>query len=173
MRATSSWSLSRNPLRASPGTRVSKADARIDLLFTMSDSGVTEGRCLPATQTDKSRTMAPPGWWSQTGSNRRPPACKAGALPTELWPRRRSRNRPHAVIPDEGRARSCLPRRSQGARASRRPRIAKAPTQGSWRQDHGDTDATHRRPQTASTNWWAWDDSNVRPHPYQGCALTT
>ena len=31
-----------------------------------------------------------PGWWSQTGSNRRPPACKAGALPTELWPRRRA-----------------------------------------------------------------------------------
>ncbi len=28
--------------------------------------------------------------WSQPGSNRRPPACKAGALPTELWPRRRS-----------------------------------------------------------------------------------
>ena len=27
-------------------------------------------------------------WWSQTGSNRRPPACKAGALPTELWPLR-------------------------------------------------------------------------------------
>jgi hypothetical protein len=27
-----------------------------------------------------------PDWWSQTGSNRRPPACKAGALPTELWP---------------------------------------------------------------------------------------
>jgi hypothetical protein len=34
-------------------------------------------------------------WWSQTGSNRRPPACKAGALPTELWPRR-ARN-PRAV----------------------------------------------------------------------------
>ena len=29
-------------------------------------------------------------WWSQTGSNRRPPACKAGALPTELWPRQRT-----------------------------------------------------------------------------------
>ena len=26
-------------------------------------------------------------WWSQTGSNRRHPACKADALPTELWPR--------------------------------------------------------------------------------------
>jgi hypothetical protein len=21
--------------------------------------------------------------------------------------------------------------------------------------------------------WWAWIDSNYRPHPYQGCALTT
>ena len=28
-----------------------------------------------------------PKWWSQAGSNRRPPACKAGALPAELWPR--------------------------------------------------------------------------------------
>ena len=27
------------------------------------------------------------GWWSQPGSNRRPQACKASALPTELWPR--------------------------------------------------------------------------------------
>ena len=25
-------------------------------------------------------------WWSQTGSNRRPPGCKPGALPAELWP---------------------------------------------------------------------------------------
>jgi hypothetical protein len=32
-----------------------------------------------------------PDWWSQTGSNRRPPACKAGALPTELWPRTKRR----------------------------------------------------------------------------------
>src|SRR6202008_5031527 len=34
-----------------------------------------------------------PKWWSQTGSNRRPHACKARALPTELWPRRRTENR--------------------------------------------------------------------------------
>src|SRR2546421_545703 len=26
------------------------------------------------------------GWWSQPGSNRRPPGCKPGALPAELWP---------------------------------------------------------------------------------------
>jgi hypothetical protein len=38
-------------------------------------------------------------WWSQTGSNRRPHACKARALPTELWPHcwvglKRRRRRP-------------------------------------------------------------------------------
>ena len=27
------------------------------------------------------------------------------------------------------------------------------------------------KPQT--TNWWAWVDSNHRPHAYQACALTT
>jgi hypothetical protein len=26
-------------------------------------------------------------WGSQAGSNRRPPACHAGTLPAELWPR--------------------------------------------------------------------------------------
>ncbi len=26
-------------------------------------------------------------WWSRSDSNRRPPACKAGALPTKLRPR--------------------------------------------------------------------------------------
>jgi hypothetical protein len=33
------------------------------------------------------RVEAPKTWWSQTGSNRRPHACKARALPAELWPR--------------------------------------------------------------------------------------
>ena len=31
------------------------------------------------------RCSSPP-WWSQAGSNRRPSACKADALPAELWP---------------------------------------------------------------------------------------
>jgi hypothetical protein len=26
---------------------------------------------------------------------------------------------------------------------------------------------------TSPSFWWAWVDSNYRPHPYQGCALTT
>ena len=35
-------------------------------------------------------------WWSQTGSNRRPHACKARALPAELWPRNQKTNAPRA-----------------------------------------------------------------------------
>ena len=34
---------------------------------------------------------APTKWWSQTGSNRRPHACKARALPAELWPHKDAR----------------------------------------------------------------------------------
>lgn len=43
-------------------------------------------------------------WWRMTGSNRRPPACKAGALPAELIPRCVS---PLALcrIPVQGKAR--------------------------------------------------------------------
>ena len=45
-------------------------------------------------RTSALRQAAGAVWWSQTGSNRRPPACKAGALPTELWPH--SEDRPSA-----------------------------------------------------------------------------
>ncbi len=91
---------------------------RIDLLFTMSDNlhRVIEDRrdtnssswtsvwILRARRSSRS-TAAPLqitedlAWWSQTGSNRRPPACKAGALPTELWPRsRRKSETPERVV---------------------------------------------------------------------------
>lgn len=36
--------------------------------------------------TTSSRQPTKEGWWSRTGSNRRHPACKAGALPAELRP---------------------------------------------------------------------------------------
>jgi hypothetical protein len=56
------------------------------LQFTMSDAtsakAEVETRCFPRSRRCPSRK----GWWSQTGSNRRPHACKARALPTELWP---------------------------------------------------------------------------------------
>ena len=49
---------------------------------------------MPADPKDRGQTNHNVGWrhhersewWSQTGSNRRPHACKARALPTELWP---------------------------------------------------------------------------------------
>jgi hypothetical protein len=44
------------------------------------------------------KTLKVQTWWSQTGSNRRPHACKARALPTELWPRLKTRRRPKAVV---------------------------------------------------------------------------
>ena len=70
---------------------------RIDLLFTMSDNlhRVIEDR-RDTNSSSWTRfglcgrfdrpSLHSKAWWSQTGSNRRPPACKAGALPTELWP---------------------------------------------------------------------------------------
>jgi hypothetical protein len=72
--------------------------ARNDLLFTMSDNTrmqTARGRdALHARISFHGRAqeggIGSAGryrWWSQTESNRRPPACKAGALPTELWPR--------------------------------------------------------------------------------------
>src|ERR1035438_6685359 len=76
--------------------------ARNDLLFTMSDNTrgherpwwarmqarfhvygrairLIHGRVLQSKEFGRQDHR----WWSQTGSNRRPPACKAGALPTE------------------------------------------------------------------------------------------
>ena len=32
--------------------------------------------------------------------------------------------------------------------------------------------ANNLRSGSLQQNWWAWVDSNYRPHPYQGCALT-
>jgi hypothetical protein len=46
------------------------------------------GRRLNCNQSVGDQTI----WWSQTGSNRRPHACKARALPAELWPRNQKTN---------------------------------------------------------------------------------
>ena len=85
--------------------RLSNADtsvARIWLkpnAFATGLSTALKDRCrsltrLPADPKDRGQTNHNVGWrhhersewWSQTGSNRRPHACKARALPTELWP---------------------------------------------------------------------------------------
>ena len=56
-----------------------------------------DGPCGPHANCSRHRTSdtstRPIGlWWSQTGSNRRPHACKARALPAELWPRNQKTN---------------------------------------------------------------------------------
>jgi hypothetical protein len=77
--------------RATPQLLKAARGARIDLLFTMSDithAGRSQGVriCIFANERKAQHRLTGAVWWSQTGSNRRPPACKAGALPTELWP---------------------------------------------------------------------------------------
>lgn len=59
------------------------SSSRIHSLFTMTNS-VTHRRSMNDNQQNLNSGRI---WWSQTGSNRRPEACKATALPTELWPR--------------------------------------------------------------------------------------
>jgi hypothetical protein len=66
----------------------SSQGVRTNLLFTMSCR--TRGGPKPAaklyTNDFSSSQHHSKEWWSRTGSNRRPPACKAGALPAELRP---------------------------------------------------------------------------------------
>ena len=64
------------------------------------------------------RLFRPRKWWSLSGSNRRPPACKAGALPAEL--------RPHSGVAhaDDPRGRRL---RWRGSQAIRRPSGLRAP----------------------------------------------
>jgi hypothetical protein len=82
-----------NHLSYRPARRPAKpADAPVARL---SRSAAWPRHAVPASRPGPKRRHAPAscdawrvGWWSQPGSNRRPPACKAGALPAELWPRK-------------------------------------------------------------------------------------
>ena len=67
---------------------------RTTCFFTMSDNTpIPEGSDEFRVSWTRIPHSTPPqrGWWSQTGSNRRPHACKARALPTELWPQFRTK----------------------------------------------------------------------------------
>ena len=79
--------------------------------------------------------------WSQSGSNRRPPACKAGALPSELWPL-----------------------------ASSNVLITKHLKKFFF--FFADLNVILHF-HIKEVKHWVWVDLNHRPHPYQGCALTT
>ena len=84
-------------------------------------------------------------WWRRSGSNRRPPACKAGALPAELRPLNPNLSPEDTLPPDL----------HPGERPSGEPQ----------RQQQRVTD--HQ-----IIIWWAREDLNLRPHAYQACALT-
>ena len=114
-------------------------------------------------------------WWSRTGSNRRPEACKATALPTELRPlllvslKRRQRHPSPWLSAPKGAA-AIRPLDACGVGP-----ITNHSSQSSSCDSKAVESATARRARlrVPKDKWWAWDDSNVRPHPYQGCALTT
>jgi hypothetical protein len=68
------------------GSVLEALGGRTNPSFTMShqpSQGLAGIRLFPLRSRGDLRSA---GWWSQTGSNRRPHACKARALPTELWP---------------------------------------------------------------------------------------
>jgi hypothetical protein len=121
------------------------------LLFTMSDithphraiGPVRERNCFfrrtsQVPNSSSNRRIEPdddPGWWSQTGSNRRPPACKAGALPTELWPRTGT----HAPRRPEPRTRESLVGLGRLELPTSRLSSARS-NQLSYKPEHGPTD---------------------------------
>src|SRR5262249_8394696 len=90
-------------------------------------------------------------WWSQTGSNRRPHACKARALPAELWPRDLENE---AVIASLCAFRDLVPKATAD---TLRLRLFMA-TQIMATQKLLSQSATE------GEAWWAWEDLNFRPH---------
>ena len=138
-------------------------------------------------------------WWSQRGSNPQPSACKADALPFELWPRRRRwDSNPRRVAPrrfSRPMQSASLPRllsknvlrgpglipasrastwppaitRANGLNGLRRPALA-SPTSCPSTMPRKFVPATIL---VASTKWSAWPVSNRRPPPSKGGALPT
>ena len=90
---------------------------------------------------------ARPWWckWRRPGSNRQPPACKAGALPVELRPRLGPREPPQPGV----------------GQAAHPGKIEAGPG--------GDVTAGITAPHPTQ---WAHVDSNHGPQLYQSCALT-
>ncbi len=106
-------------------------------------------------------------WWSWTGSNRRPQACKARALPTELqppspndWKIVQETSKEVITNPTGPVSRAQPPSKAQPPLAKR----GKFPSQ---------LPATATLTSSESPRqWWAWVDSNHRPPAYQADALT-
>src|SRR5262252_2850988 len=73
--------------------------------MTLSSAELPRGRCARTQLKRTIRVKRSEVWWSWTESNRRPPACKAGALPTELQPQTQGKSlRPDCVRGVPGRS---------------------------------------------------------------------
>ena len=123
-----------------------------DIAFRIYQLQNTEEKICLATYTNC------PQWWSQAGSNRRPPECKSGALPSELWPHTLHAGR--LILKAGQKSPNTLPNQMPEFR---------------WLFDR--RGAAYCNMQAAGIGrpaefWWVWVDLNHRPHPYQGCALT-
>ena len=82
---------SRDADRSKPRSRPYKRSGLMQpRLLRLRECTRSKLKCLLSFVCDFQRTSA---WWSRSGSNRRPPACKAGALPIELQPRFSSADR--------------------------------------------------------------------------------
>ena len=119
-------------------------------------TGATAAQCMRAERSSSLRYTPQPGkdapWWRRSGSNRRPPACKAGALPAELRPQGRTGLRPDPPGPWAPDPINGFQRPPTSIAASGGIIGAKPP---------------------ALLAWWAREDLNLRPHAYQACALTS
>jgi hypothetical protein len=79
------------------GTGQARSDAS---LYDVEGSGRRLFRGEPAKLVSLTATYVAWSWWSRSGSNRRPEACKATALPTELRPQNSAvGSRQSAVVP--------------------------------------------------------------------------
>src|ERR1039457_7377961 len=102
-------------------------------------------------------------WWSQPGSNRRPSGCKPDALPAELWPLPLDLLSPGGVAAWLRSSHTiCM------LRCSPAPRLASRQNLGAEVLPIRSTPG----PTSLRLIWWVWEELNLRPHPYQGCALT-
>src|ERR1700719_551338 len=89
------WLVLHEDSQADAGTRVPASDSHADSLFRY--QGAVAGGAGGWTSLTSRVAKTPRnlrfrvGRWRWPGSNRRPPACKAGALPAELHPHARRR----------------------------------------------------------------------------------
>ena len=116
---------------------------------------------LPLLSLPSVRCPLSPDWWSWTGSNRRPPACKAGALPPRLQ-QSGIRYQPPQALALGGAGRD----RTDGLLLAKQ--ALSQLSYGPVLLTGSDTSSLLPAP----SSWWVWMDSNHRPPPYQDGALT-